>query len=89
MLAAQSCPILCDLMDSSPPGSSVPWTLQAIIAVGCYALLQGIFLTQELNWGLLHHRQTLYCLSHWGRELCQFLFVPDFPLILIFLGLNF
>ena len=25
----QSCPTLCDLMDSSPPGSSVPGVLQA------------------------------------------------------------
>ena len=32
--------------------------------VGCRALLQGIFLTQGLNPGLLHCRQILYCLSH-------------------------
>ena len=30
----------------------------------CYSLLQGIFLTQELNWGLLHCRQILDYLSH-------------------------
>ena len=34
--------------------------------VGCYSLLQGIFPTQGLNPGLLHRRQILYCLSHWG-----------------------
>ena len=34
--------------------------------VGCHALLQGIFLTQELNWSLLHCRQILYQLSHQG-----------------------
>ena len=34
--------------------------------VGCYSLLQGIFPTQGLNPGLLHCRQILYCLSHWG-----------------------
>ena len=28
--------------------------------VGCHALLQGIFLAQELNWGLLHCQQILY-----------------------------
>ena len=28
--------------------------------VGCHALLQGIFLTQGLNLGLLHCRQILY-----------------------------
>ena len=41
--------------------------------VGCQALLQGIFLTQGSNPGLLHCRQILYCLSHqgspnWGKE---------------------
>ena len=37
------------------------------IGVGCYFLLQEIFLTQGLNLGLLHCRQTLYCLSHQGN----------------------
>ena len=32
--------------------------------VGCYFLLQGIFLTQGWNPGLPHCRQILYCLSH-------------------------
>ena len=32
--------------------------------VGCHLLLQGIFLTQGLNPGLLHCRQTLYHLSY-------------------------
>ena len=34
--------------------------------VGCHCLLQGIFPTQGSNPGLLHCRQTLYCLSHQG-----------------------
>ena len=34
--------------------------------VGSLSLLQGIFLTQELNTGLLNCRQILYCLSHQG-----------------------
>ena len=34
--------------------------------MGCHSLLQGIFLTQRLNLGLLHCRQILYCLSHQG-----------------------
>ena len=34
--------------------------------VGILSLLQGIFLTQELNWGLLHCGQILYQLSHQG-----------------------
>ena len=32
--------------------------------MGCHALLQGIFPTQELNSGPLQGRQILYCLSH-------------------------
>ena len=32
--------------------------------VGCHTLLQGIFLTQELNLGLLYCWQILYHLSH-------------------------
>ena len=34
--------------------------------MGCHLLLQGVFLTQGLNLGLLHRRQILYCLSHQG-----------------------
>ena len=34
--------------------------------MGCHFLLQGIFLTQGSNPGLLHCRQTLYPLSHQG-----------------------
>ena len=36
------------------------------IGVGCHFLLQGIFLIRGSNLGLLHCRQTLYCLSHQG-----------------------
>ena len=32
----------------------------------CHSLLQGIFLTQGSNLGLLHYRQILYHLSHQG-----------------------
>ena len=38
--------------------------------MGCYAILQGIFLTQEWDSGLLHYRQILCHLSHrevWER----------------------
>ena len=57
-------------MDCSPSGSSVHGISQARILeqVGCHSLLQGIFLTQGLNPGLLHCRQTLYCLSHQGSH---------------------
>ena len=33
------------------------------------SLLQLIFLTQELNWGLLHLRRILYQLSYEGRPI--------------------
>ena len=32
--------------------------------VGCHSLLQGIFLTQGSNLGLVHCRQILYHLNH-------------------------
>ena len=35
--------------------------------VGCHSFLQGIFLTQGLNPGILHCRQILYHLSYQGH----------------------
>ena len=40
--------------------------LEKNTGVGSLSLLQGIFLTQRLNPGLLHCRQILYQLSHKG-----------------------
>ena len=58
--AAQSCPALCKPMDCS-----LPWGFPSKnIGAGCHLLLQGAFLTQGSNLGLLHCRQTLYHLSH-------------------------
>ena len=55
----------CDLMDYSLPGSSVHGDSPGKnTGVGCYFLLQGIFLTQGSNSSLLLCRQTLYPLSH-------------------------
>ena len=53
MLVAQSCLTLCDSMvcQWDSPGKN--------IRVGSHSLLQGIFLTQRLNLGLLHCRQIL------------------------------
>ena len=60
---------LCNPMDCSPPMSSVHGIfLGKNTGVDCHFLLQGIFSTQGLNPGLLHCRQTLYCLSHQGRS---------------------
>ena len=58
----QSRPTLCDLMHCSLPGSSVYSGKNT--GVGSHSLLQGIFLTQGLNPGLLDCRQILYCLSY-------------------------
>ena len=55
--------------------SAIPWTVARQVlcpwnspgnstGVGCHFLLQGIFLTQELNVGLLRCRQILYQLRY-------------------------
>ena len=58
----QSCPTLCDPLDSTVHG-----VLQArILEVGSLSLLQGIFPTQESTPVLPHCRRILYQLSHQG-----------------------
>ena len=49
-----------DSLLSEPPGKAKS------TRVGSLSLIQGIFLTQELNWGLLHCRWILYQLSYQG-----------------------
>ena len=67
---AQSCPTLCDPMECSLPGFSVHGMFPGkSTGVGCHFLLQGIFLTQGSNPGLLHCRYTLYPLSQRGTVL--------------------
>ena len=44
-----------------------PWNSRENTWVGCHSLLQGIFLTQGSNLGLLNFRQILYCLSCQGN----------------------
>ena len=59
-LVAQSCLTLCYPMDYSPQGSSFHRDSPGKnIGVGCHALLQGIFPTQESNPGLPHCRWIL------------------------------
>ena len=58
MKVTQSCPTLCDPIDS--PGNSPGQNTE----VGSCSLLQGIFPTQGLNRGLLRCRRILYQLSH-------------------------
>ena len=52
-----------DSLPAEPPGKPKN------TGVGSLSLLQRIFLTQELNQGLLHCRQFLYQLSYQGRSL--------------------
>ena len=68
-LVIQSCLTLCNPMDCSLPGSSVHGDSPSKnTEVGCHALLQGIFLTQGSNPGLLH------CLVHSKRSIRILLF---------------
>ena len=52
-----------DSLQSEPPRKPIN------TGVGRLSLLQGIFLTQELNQGLLHCRQILYQLSYQGSPI--------------------
>ena len=64
VIVSQSCLTLWDAMECIPPGSSVNGIVPGKdTGVGCHFLLQGIFLTQGSNPGLLHCRQILYQLS--------------------------
>ena len=74
-LVAQSCLTLCDPMDCiwNSPGQNT--------GVGSLSLLQGIFPTQESNWGLLHCRQIRNQLSYQGSSVLDlrgnyFIFSP-------------
>ena len=65
----QSCLTLPSLWTIVSPGSSVHGILQAgILGVGCHSLLQGLFLTQGWNLGLLFCRWILYHLNHQGSQ---------------------
>ena len=67
VLVAQLCSTLCNPVDCGLPGPLVLGILQGKnTGVGCHFLLQGVFLTQGLNPGLLHCRRILYHLSHQG-----------------------
>ena len=57
----RSLSLQADSLLSEPPGK--PKNTR----VGSLSLLQGIFPTQELNWGFLHCRQILYQLSYQGN----------------------
>ena len=64
---SESCSVVSDSL--WPHGLYSPWNAQGQnTGVDSLFLLQGIFPTQELNWGLLHRRQILYQLNHQGSE---------------------
>ena len=66
-LVTQLCPTLCYPMGCNPACSSVHGIFQArILEWVAIFLLQGIFLIQESNQGLLHCRRILYKLSYQG-----------------------
>ena len=56
--ALQLCAVLCDPMDSSPPGSCPLGSPGKNTGVDCHALLQGIFPTEGMNLRPL-------CVLHW------------------------
>ena len=74
--------VWCSVTKSSPllwSQAIVHGILQKRILEGCHFLLQGIFLIQELNPGLLHCRHILYWLSYEGRpsisiDICESIF---------------
>ena len=67
VLVTQSCPTLCDTIDSSPPGSSVHGILQVrILEWVVISFSRGSSQPRALNPGFLHRRQILYCLHHKG-----------------------
>ena len=68
VLVDQSCQTLCNLKDIAAR-LLCPWNSpDENTEVSIHSLLQGIFLIQGFNSGLLHCRQTLYCLSHHGSS---------------------
>ena len=64
-LAAQSCPTLCDPMDCSPPGSSVPGILQArTLEWGAVSSSRG---SSDQGWNP-HLPHCGHALCHWAQE---------------------
>ena len=51
-----------DSLSSEPPGRPKNTEVSSLF------LLQGIFPTKELNWGLLHYRNILYQLNYQGSH---------------------
>ena len=77
LLSASLQPMCCEsinrsvISDSLPDSSVLGIFPGKSIGVGSHFLLQGIFLTQGLNLGLLPCRQILYHLSHTSSRCCR------------------
>ena len=74
MCVCDSCSVMSDSLQPhglQPAWFLCPWDFPGRnTGVGCHSLLQGIFLTQGLNPGLLHCRWTFYHLSHTSNTIC-------------------
>ncbi|CAI9161868.1 unnamed protein product [Rangifer tarandus platyrhynchus] len=69
-VVCESCSVMSD--SSQPHGLYSPWNSPGQdTGAGIHSLLQGIFLTQGSNPGLLHYRWILYQLSHQGSPRTQ------------------
>ena len=69
--STQSCPTLCDPVDCSPPGSSVPGILQArILEWVAISFCRASSRPKDHTPGLLHWRWILYHLSLQGSPVC-------------------
>ena len=86
IITCQSCPTLCNPMSTS---FLFPWNSPGKnTGMGSHSLLQGIFLTQGSNPGLLHCRQILYHLSHQGSPdyICCFIITYNVNIIIIYIS---
>ena len=87
VLVLQLCPVLCNRINCSPPGSSLHGVLQArILEWAVIPFSRGSSLTQGSNPGLLHCRRILYQLNY-QRASCYnhyiiFLVAKLFPIVL-------
>ena len=77
-IKSRSPALQADSLPSEPPGNPKN------TGVGDLSLRQGIFPTQELNWGLLHCRQILFQLSYQGSPHASTLFFKIYILYHLF-----
>ena len=91
---SQSCPTLCPRTVANQAPPSMGFSSKST-RVGCHARLQGVFLTQGSNPGLLDYRWILYPLGHRGIPYtcihtylnfsCYFtIYLCLFPLVIIY-----